>query len=1064
MIGAAARGAAGGVVILSANPIHDTGGGQRSAQLALELLDRGFVVVFVSHGRVTETVDLGLAYDQPRLVQLPLEAFEDPTLLETLAPLWDLDDVMLITQVPVRQWLPVLDAAGRRGAISIYDCIDRWDSELGGGWYNAATERDVAARSDVLVASAPTLVEHVERLAGRETLHLPNAYNARIFDGDRHGRGRPEDLPNAERVALYVGALWGGWMDWKLVEDAARAHATTSFVFIGDHRDEGRGLPSNCAFLGLKAQAALPEYLAAADVAFLPWHTDEITHATSPLKVYEFVAMGLPVVAPAIEPLAGIPGLTPCADRAGFVSALGATGRASLGEDVRAAMRRFSAASSWGARVDRMLQAVDEARTRRDDRATGEGNAEPDAPVARVSRPGAPAVHLGATISVVMPSYNHERYVGAAVDGIRAQTLPAAELVIVDDGSTDGSRDVIEEHRFPGLRAIHQQNRGAPRALNRAITLSRGDYVAILNSDDVFEPHRLEQAWGVARATKAALVLGSVRLIGDQGGAAPPEHDIVRWYDDARAHLRRVGSLRRALGRDNVAVTTSNFFMHRELWRRLGGFRDYRYVHDYEFLLRAVELCAERVHYVDELSGVLYRVHGANTISENTDRAWDERQAMIHGLRRPIARLGRLASRRRSARAVGAAVDATDTLAPAPAPSNGDGPDPWRVGRKGTMRVGIVVESLGTGGLEEVVALLAQTFPALGLPVSVLCTGAGGALADRLRRAGVPVHVAAGQAEAWQEWMRVERIDVVSSHFTSSRVVSALAEVGPPIVETVHNMYAWYGDDEWAAEREKLRSLHSTVAVSPLVADYYRAHTGHAPFAVVPNAVHPGRAAAVPRTFARREIGIDDGVPLFVSVGRITSQKNPDGLLAAFARTVEAVPDARLLLVGPTGADLPFAELESRHRLLFRGGSVSHAGTVADVGVVLSAADAFVSNSFYEGWSVAASEASWIGRPVILSETGGSIELAGSGSQRGRVVSNPCGDPLSVDRAAIAQPPASAMEGNQAALAEAMISVALDRELWRGRAEEIRSHARATLSPRVMGERYASALKNALGV
>ncbi|MDH3421796.1 MAG: hypothetical protein OEN00_02315, partial [Gemmatimonadota bacterium] len=59
-------------MILSANPIHDTGGGQRSAQLALELLDRDFRVLFVSHGKVTETVDLGMRFDHPLLTSVAL--------------------------------------------------------------------------------------------------------------------------------------------------------------------------------------------------------------------------------------------------------------------------------------------------------------------------------------------------------------------------------------------------------------------------------------------------------------------------------------------------------------------------------------------------------------------------------------------------------------------------------------------------------------------------------------------------------------------------------------------------------------------------------------------------------------------------------------------------------------------------------------------------------------------------------------------------------------------------------------------------------------------------------
>jgi glycosyltransferase involved in cell wall biosynthesis len=1033
------------VVILSANPMHDTGGGQRSTQVALELLERGFAVVFVSHGRVTETVDLGLTYDHPRLAQMPLAALDDPVALEALAPLWKLGRAFVVTQIPVRAWAPVLEAAHRHGAVTVYDCIDRWDSELGRGWYEVSVEREIARTADARVASAPALVEHVEHLTERQAHLLPNAFNARLFNGEPASE-RPADLPGGDRTALYVGALWGGWMDWMLVDTVARAHPRTTFAFIGDRRKEGRGLPSNCSFLGLKPQSALPGYLASADVAFVPWRVDAVTRATSPLKVYEFVAMDLPVVAPDIEPLRGIPGVFTCARAADFVHAVGAVDRYALDDEARAAMRSFSAANSWKARVDGLLDIV--------------GGVAAGAGVDG----GVPAIVTGATLSVVMPAYNHERYIGAAVDGVRDQSLPASELVIVDDGSTDGTRDVLEAHRFRAMRTVFQENRGAHRALNRAIALSRGDWIAILNSDDVYEPERLEHAWGVARATKAALVCGSVRLIDEEGANADPEHAIARWYREARAHARSAGSLRAALAKHNVAVTSSNFFIHRELWRRLGGFNAYRYVHDYDFLLRAVALCPDRVHYAAELSGVLYRVHGVNTIGESSEHAWHERASMMRDFRRPAARLERLVSRPAGARAVRKAVDAGDSLATGPFGADVDlpgvsGGTSARSSRESPLRIGIVVESLGTGGLEEVVAVLAQTLPVLGVPVSVLCSRSGGSVADRLVRAGVPVLVGGGRERAWRAWLDAERPAVVSSHFAQPDVVKSLSGTGVPVVETIQNLYAWYTSSDWEVERTKLEHLHSTIAVSETVAAYYEAHTGHASARVIPNAVHPGRAAAVPRAFARRVLGVEPDTPLFSSVGRIAAQKNPDGLLAAFSRALTEVPDARLLLVGPADRSVPLSRLKARHRGLFRSGSVRHVATIRDVGTVLSAADAFVSNSYHEGWSVAASEALWVGRPVVLSETGGSVELVGAGSERGIVVVNACGGPLVADKRSIADPPPGAVAANQARFAEALVSVAENRERWRTRSGDLRAYARSTLSPAVIGRSYLEALR-----
>jgi glycosyltransferase involved in cell wall biosynthesis len=1049
-IASAADGAAGVLVILSANPIQDTGGGQRSAQIALELLVRDFAVVFVSHGKVTETVDLDLRYDHARLVQLELSEALEPRLHASIEAVLALPAAILLTQVPVSSWLSMIEAGRAAGAAAVYDCIDRWDSELGRGWYRAEDELRVADASTHLIASAYELVDHLERLTGREVSLIPNAFNARLFGLDPIGAEAPSDLPESDRVAIYVGALWGGWLDWTLVRKAADAHAETAFVFVGDHRSEGRGLPANCHFLGLKPQTDLPSYLRRADVAFLPWKVDDVTRATSPLKIYEFVAAGLPVVAPEIEPLREIPGVRLCRDADAFVAAIGSEGRGAVTDPLRAEMRSFSERSSWARRVDHLLRLPADERAA-GDRARRFAGAPPDSTAA-----SAPAVHTGSTLSVVIPSYNHERWIGAAVDSVRNQTLPASELVVVDDGSTDDSLAVLADHRFPGMRVVRQRNRGAHLALNRAIALSKGDYIAILNSDDIFDPPRLEHAWGVARATGAALVFGAVRLIDAEGGEVDPEHDIASWYHEARDLARAAPSLPRALRRHNVAVTTSNFFMHRELWSRLGGFAAYRYVHDYEFLLRAVRLCPDRIVYEDSLADVGYRVHGSNTISEGHERALQERRDMLLRVRREGRRLVSAARRPKDRAAVRAAVDGSAVLTPIARPVM-----PAEAGDR-AIRVGIVVRSLGNGGLEEILALLALSLPAAGVSACVLCSHAGGAIADRLRSAGIDVRVASGRSAEWRDWARGEGLDLISSHFAPHDVVAALAPSGIPVVETVHNTYAWFRPDDWVRERQRVESVAAIVAVSDAAAAYYERYSGHRPHRVIPNAIHPGRIARVPRPFARGLYGLGPGDVVVCSVGRITEQKNPAGLLRAFEAAVSRAPHLRLLLAGSPDRSGRMSSLTARHRALFSRGTVRHIGPVEGVGTVLSASDAFVSNSFYEGWSVAASEAAWVGLPLLLSETGGSSELIGSDSSRGVLVPNPCGAPLDVTREVIGAPDPAAVMANETALSDALVCFATERDTWRARAPMIRAHARSTLEPTIMARRYVQCFRDVL--
>ena len=357
---ASARGVA---VIFSANPIHDTGGGQRSAQMALELLARDWCVCFVSRGEVTETVDLGLRYPYPLLVQASLGDFLTALRGGALDETLDRHRVLLVTQIPVAEWLPVIRRVRRHGGVDVYDCVDLWDSELGYGWYRIRAERRVARASDMLVASAPALARHLEELTGRPAHLLPNAFNSKIF---RMGAGtaRPSDFPEGNAVALYVGGLWRGCLDWDLVSQTAEALPDIRFVFVGDHRGEGGSLPPNCHFLGLKAQSDLPGYLSHARAGFLPWCSDSVTQATSPLKIYEFLAMGLPVVTPALESLRGIPGVVPASSPDAFIAAVETLVRDGVDGPTRKAMSAFTAQNSWVNRVDELIRWAGEVPSR----------------------------------------------------------------------------------------------------------------------------------------------------------------------------------------------------------------------------------------------------------------------------------------------------------------------------------------------------------------------------------------------------------------------------------------------------------------------------------------------------------------------------------------------------------------------------------------------------------------------------------------------------------------------------------------------------------------------------
>jgi glycosyltransferase involved in cell wall biosynthesis len=94
-------------------------------------------------------------------------------------------------------------------------------------------------------------------------------------------------------------------------------------------------------------------------------------------------------------------------------------------------------------------------------------------------------------VSVILPVYNDERFIARAIKSILDQTYTDFELIVVDDGSTDGTADVLKAINDSRLRVIYQANQGISAALNRAIVLSKGKYIARMDSDDIACPKRL---------------------------------------------------------------------------------------------------------------------------------------------------------------------------------------------------------------------------------------------------------------------------------------------------------------------------------------------------------------------------------------------------------------------------------------------------------------------------------------------------------------------------------------------------------------------------------------------
>ncbi|HHC09411.1 MAG TPA: glycosyltransferase [Actinobacteria bacterium] len=285
------------VVVCSLVPMHDVGGGSRGARLAVEFLRRGHHVTFVAaHGAMG--TDLGLRFVHPDLDQRYLWDFEPSELVARAR-----DPAMVLVEAPVSEFAAVAGKLRSAGYPVVYDVIDRWaDPSLGWDWYDASVEEALVASADAVVASAPDL------LPNPSAVLVPNAVDDAAFGGA--DADLPSDLPASEGPLIgYHGSLYGPWFDWEALRRVAEAFPDGAVVVIGDVPPDVPRLPGNVHLLGPRPQPELPAYLRRFAVGLVPFVVSEVSHAVSPLKVYEYLASGVPVAAPPLRALEGIAGV-----------------------------------------------------------------------------------------------------------------------------------------------------------------------------------------------------------------------------------------------------------------------------------------------------------------------------------------------------------------------------------------------------------------------------------------------------------------------------------------------------------------------------------------------------------------------------------------------------------------------------------------------------------------------------------------------------------------------------------------------------------------------------------
>ena len=211
-------------------------------------------------------------------------------------------------------------------------------------------------------------------------------------------------------------------------------------------------------------------------------------------------------------------------------------------------------------------------------------------------------VSVNPLVSVVIPAYNSERYVGEAIESVLAQTYSPVEIVVVDDGSSDATAEVAAG--YPAVHLLRQENSGPSVARNRGFAVAGGEFIAFQDSDDAMTPDKLAVQVGHLRDNPT---VGCV--LAEQEVTIEPGAELPFWIEGSK--VSTVMPPRPPEMADEPMVHPMTMVVRRATFEQVGGFDEsMRAAEDFDWMLRASEEGVE----IARLSNVLLRrrVHAAS--------------------------------------------------------------------------------------------------------------------------------------------------------------------------------------------------------------------------------------------------------------------------------------------------------------------------------------------------------------------------------------------------------------------------------------------------------------------
>lgn len=371
--------------------------------------------------------------------------------------------------------------------------------------------------------------------------------------------------------------------------------------------------------------------------------------------------------------------------------------------------------------------------------------------------------------------------------------------------------------------------------------------------------------------------------------------------------------------------------------------------------------------------------------------------------------------------------------------------------------IALMVKTLDSGGLEQVVKLLAMQFRLNGIEVKVFCTHCGGRTAKELQDSGIEVIEFHNNKALFNNYLKEKTPLLINTHFASD-FYEIIAKYQIPIVEVIHNMYVFLTDKQLETEKKKAEYISHYIAVSETAKEVFRhkiPQVSEDKITVIGNSVIKQESPVCRRSEVRKKYGVSEGDFVFLMAGSIDARKNQIGVLRALDM-VRYLTDQKIFLF-LAGAETDPEYKEKLNRFMVDctlQDNVIFLGYTNRISEIMGASDVLIMDSYYEGWSMAATEALLCGIPLIHSECGSGKELV-AGGENGILISNPIKNIFSINSVDLYDMMHMGKNENIAELVAAMLSILKNRISWKKSQNEIINYAESHFSVSNMLQQYA---------